>query len=132
MILVNRLREVRDALKFRWTKRSYRRCYPFKDGSGHMCGFEVKSIEPKPWQKSVLRLLSGLGDTPGGNPNRDPVTGARYSLPVEVRQAFTKVESPAPEVTRVLEEIERQFGVSVEQVQLSEDLQREGAGGRTG
>jgi len=80
----------------------------------------------------VLRLLSGLGDTPGGNPNRDPVTGARYSLPVEVRQAFTKVESPAPEVTRVLEEIERQFEVLVEQVQLSEDLQREGAGGRTG
>jgi hypothetical protein len=112
------LRELRDALKFRWTKRTYRRCYRFEDGEGYMCGYHVESIEPKRWQKFVLRLLSGLGDAPGGNPNRDPVTGARYSLPLEVRQAFKKVESPAPEVARVLEEIGRRFGVAVEQVQL--------------
>jgi hypothetical protein len=127
--LLEPLRELRDALDFRWTKRTYRRCYPFEDGSGYMCGFDVESKEPKPWQKFVLRLLSGLGHAPGGNPNRCPITGARYSLPLEVRQAFTKVESPAPEVARVLDEIERRFGVAGEQVQLPEDPQREGGGG---
>jgi len=68
--------------------------------------------------------LSGLGDVPGGNPNRCPVTGARYSLPVEVRQAFTKVESPDPEGARVLKEMERRFGVAVEQVLLKIPKQR--------
>ena len=38
-----------------------------------------------------------------------------------VRQVFGKVESPTPDVTRVLEEIERRFGVAVDQVQLPED-----------
>jgi hypothetical protein len=99
----------------------------FEKGSYMMT--HVKSIEPKRWQKFALRLLSCLGDAPGGNPNRCPVTGARYSLPVEVRQAFTKVESPDLEVARVLEEIKRRFGVAVEQVQSPEDPQREGAGG---
>jgi len=121
---------MRDALEFRWTKRTYRRCYPFEDGSGYMCGFDVESKEPKPWQRFVLRLLSGLGHAAGGNPIRCPITGARYSLPLEVRQAFTKVESPGPEVARVLDEIERRFGVAVEQVQLPEDPQREGRGDR--
>jgi len=83
--------------------------------------YHVESIEPKRWQKFALRLLSGLGDAPEGNPKRCPVTGERYSLPVEVRQAFTKVESPTPDVARVLEEIERRFGVAVDQVQLPED-----------
>jgi len=49
------------------------------------------------------------------------VTGARYTLPLEVRQAFTKVESPAPDVARVLEKIERHAGVAVDQVRLPED-----------
>jgi hypothetical protein len=125
MILISSLREMRDALEFRWTKRRYCRCYRFEDGSGYMCGFEVESIEPKRWQKFVLRLLSGLGHAPGGNPNRCPVTGARYSLPLELRQAFTKVESPAPEVTRVLGKIKRRFSVAVEQVQLPTDDTRQ-------
>jgi hypothetical protein len=115
------LRELRDALEFRWTKRTYRRCYPFEDGSGYMCGFDVESIEPKRWQKLVLRLLSVLRHAPEGNPNRCPVTGARYSLPVEVRQAFREVESPDPEVARALEQIGRRFGVAVDQVQLPRD-----------
>jgi hypothetical protein len=124
--LLASLREVRDALEFRWTKRTYRRCYPFEDGSGYMCGYEVESVEPKRWQKFVLRLLAGLGDIPGGNPNRNPITGARYSLPLKVRQAFTKVESPDPEVARVLNEMERHLGVAVEQVQFpTEDHSRE-------
>ncbi|PYK16086.1 MAG: hypothetical protein DME55_12740 [Verrucomicrobia bacterium] len=81
----------------------------------------VESIETKRWQKFVLRLLARLGDAPGGNPNRDPVTGARYALPLEVRQAFTKVESPAPDMARVLEKIERHSGVAVDQARLPED-----------
>jgi hypothetical protein len=123
------LRDVCDALEFRWTKRRYRRCYRFEDGSGYMCGFDVEPKEPKPWQKFVLRLLSGLGRVPGGNPNRCPVTGARYSLPVEVRQAFTKVESPEPEVARALEQIKRRFGVAVDQVELPEGPQSWGPRG---
>jgi hypothetical protein len=89
-------------------------------------GFDVEPKEPKPWQKFVLGLLSCLGNAPGGNPNRCSVT-ARYSLPLEVRQAFTKVASPEPEVARVLEKIGRRFNVAVEQVQLHED---HSAGGR--
>src|SRR5947208_4647449 len=102
--LLASLRELHDALEFRWTKRSYHRCYSFEDGAGSFMMSHVESIEPKRWQKFVLRLLSGLGKAPGGNPNRCPIAGARYSLPIEVRQAFTKVESPAPEVARVVEE----------------------------
>jgi hypothetical protein len=49
------------------------------------------------------------------------VTGTRYSLPVEVHQAFTKVESPDPEVARVIEEVERRLGVAVDEVRLPED-----------
>jgi hypothetical protein len=58
--LLASLREVRDALEFRWTKRTYRRCYPFEDGSGYMCGYEVESVEPKRWQKFTLRLFVGF------------------------------------------------------------------------
>jgi hypothetical protein len=112
-------REFRDGLKWRWTKRSYHKCERIEDM--HICMSHVESIEPKCWQKFVLRLLARLGDAAGGNPNRDPVTGARYALPLEVRQAFTKVESPAPDVARVLEKIERHFGVAVDQVRLPED-----------
>jgi hypothetical protein len=105
-------REFRDALKWRWTKRGYHKCEWM--GDMHVQMYHVESIEPKRWQKFVLRLLARLGDAPGGNPNRDPVTGARYTLPLEVRQAFTKVESPAPDVARVLEKIERHSGVAVD------------------
>jgi hypothetical protein len=119
-------REFRDALKYRWTKRGYHRCYPLEEGAdsfekGSVMMYHVESIEPKRWQWFILRLLSGLRTAPGGNPNRCPVTGARYALPLAVRQAFAKVESPAPEVARVLEEIDRRFGVAVEEVQLPED-----------
>jgi hypothetical protein len=81
----------------------------------------VESIEPKRWQKFVLLLLSSLGDAPGGNPNRCPVTGARYALPVEVPQAFTKAESPTLEDVRALAKIERTIGITVDQVQLPKD-----------
>jgi hypothetical protein len=112
-------REFRDGLKCRWTKRIYDKCERIEDM--HICMTRVESVEPKRWQKFVLRLLARLGDAPGGNPNRDPVTGARYTLPLEVRQAFTKVESPAPDVARVLKKIERHSGVAVDQVRLPED-----------
>jgi hypothetical protein len=112
-------REFRDGLKWRWTKRSYDKCERIEDM--HICMTHVESIEPKRWQKFVLRLLARLGDAPRGNPNRDPVTGARYALPLDVRQAFTKVESPAPNVARVLEKIGRHSGVAVDQVRLPED-----------
>jgi len=120
------LRNLRDALEFRWTKRGYHRCYPREEGADSFekgLGYDVsRGIDrAEALAKVSLRLLSGLGDAPEGNPNRCPVTGERYSLPVEVRQAFTKVESPTPDVARVLEEIERRFGVAVDQVQLPED-----------
>ena len=112
-------REFRDGLKWRWTKRSYDKRERIEDM--HICMTHVESIEPKRWQKFILRLLAHLGDAPGGNPNRDPVTGARYTLPLEVRQAFTKVESPSPDVARVLEKIERHAGVAVDEVRLPEN-----------
>ena len=113
------LREFRDALKWRWTKRAYDKCERIEDMRVYMT--YVESIEPKRWQKFALRLLSRLRDAPGGNPNRCPVTGARYALPLEVRQAFTKVESPTLETVRVLAKIERTFGITVEEVQLPTD-----------
>lgn len=113
------LREFRDALKWRWTKRAYDKCERIEDI--YVCMSHVESIEPKRWQQLILRLLSHLGDAPGGNPNRCPVTGARYALPVELRQAFTKVESPTLETVRGLAKIERTFGVTVDEVQLSKD-----------
>jgi hypothetical protein len=86
------LRELRDALEFRWTKRTYSRCYPWGDpfAEGSYKVTHVESVEPKRWQKFVLRLLSGLRHAAGGNPNRCPITGTRYSLPLEARQALRK------------------------------------------
>ena len=107
----HRCRMVADQIKLPFS-------YLFNLWITRVCMTYVESIEPKRWQKFVLRLLSRLGDAPGGNPNRCPVTGARYALPLEVRQAFTKVESPTLETVRVLAKIERTFGITVEQVQL--------------
>jgi hypothetical protein len=42
-------------------------------------------------------------------------------MPLEVRQAFTKVESPTLETVRALAKIERTLGITVEQVQLPKD-----------
>jgi hypothetical protein len=70
-------REFRDGLKWRWTKRSYDKCERIEDM--HICMSHVESIEPKRWQHFVLRVLARLGEAPGGNPNRDPVTGTRYA-----------------------------------------------------
>jgi hypothetical protein len=117
--LLAALREFRDALKWRWTKRAYDKCERIEDMRVYMT--YVESIEPKPRQKFVLRLLARLGDAPSGNPNRCPVTGARYVLPLEMRQAFTKVESPTLETVRALAKIERTFGITAEQVQLPKD-----------
>lgn len=36
-------------------------------------------------------------------------------------RSFTKVDSPASEVARVLREVERRFGVAVDEVQLPEE-----------
>ena len=47
--------------------------------------------------------------------------GSSYALPLEVRQAVTKVESPSLETVRALAKIERTFGITVEQVQLQKD-----------
>jgi hypothetical protein len=37
--------------------------------------------------------------------SRDPVTGQKYSLPDEVRQAFVPVKNPNPEIKTALSEI---------------------------
>jgi hypothetical protein len=53
-----------------------------------VCMTYVESIEPKRWQKFVLRLLSRLGDAPGGNPNRCPVTGSALCAAVGSAAGF--------------------------------------------
>ena len=81
--------------------------------------YDLRRIdEPKRWQKFVLRLLSRLGDAPGGNHNRCPVTGARYRCRWKCGRLLRKSNHLPWETVRVLAKIERTFCITVEQVQL--------------